>query len=108
MTARWIMAAALAGVVFGSETALAQLTGDQRDEFIKGSFQACNDAAGKNFPTIPADTVKTYCQCMAEKEADMTTQADIAYVSEHQAGSDDYKARIVALVPICRAQAGLK
>ena len=36
---------------------------------------------------------------MAEKEADMTTQADIDYVNAHQVGSDDYKARILRARP---------
>jgi hypothetical protein len=108
MTGRLMMAAALAALVLGSGTALAQLVGDQRSEFVKSSFQTCNSTALRDYPTIPPDTIKTYCQCMADKEADMTTQADIAYVAEHQVGSDDYKARIVALVPVCREQAGLK
>ena len=98
---------ALAGLVGGSG-AHAQLSGDDRAQFIHGSFEACNGAATRDHPEIAADAVKTYCQCMAEKEADMTTQADIDYVNAHQVGSDDYKARILALAPACQAQAGIK
>ena len=99
---------ALAGSVYGSESARAQLSGDDRVQFIKGSFEACNSAATRDHPEIAAAAVNTYCQCMAEKEADMTTQADIDYVNAHQVGSDDYKARIMALAPACQAQAGIK
>jgi hypothetical protein len=98
----------LAGLVLSFGTGHAQLSGDDRTAFIKGSFEACSSAASKDHPEIAADAVKTYCQCMAEKEADMTTQADIDYVNAHQAGSDDYKARILALAPACQAKAGIK
>jgi hypothetical protein len=102
-------ALALAGVVLcGGGAALAQLTGADRDQFITGSFQACSEAATRDHAEIGAAAIKTYCQCMAEKEADMTTQADVDYVNAHQAGSDDYKARIQALAPGCQAKAGLK
>jgi hypothetical protein len=99
---------ALAGLAFGSAAAQAQLTGEQRGEFIKGSFGACTDAATRDHPEIASAAVNTYCQCMAEKEADMTTQADIDYINANKAGSDDYKARIQALAPVCREKAGLK
>lgn len=98
----------LAGLVLSAGAARAQLSGDDRTQFIKGSFEACNSAATRDHPEIASDKVKTYCQCMAEKEADMTTQADIDYVNEHQVGSDDYKQRILALAPACQAQAGIK
>ena len=98
----------LAGSVLGSGTGHAQLSGDDRAQFIQGSFEACNSAATRDHPEIGADKVKTYCQCMADKEADMTTQADIDYVNAHQVGSDDYKARIMALAPACQTQAGIK
>ena len=45
---------------------------------------------------------------MADKEADMTTQADVDDVNAHQVGSDDYKARILALAPAWQAKAGIK
>ena len=98
----------LAGSVLGVAAARAQLSGDDRTQFIKGSFEACNSAATRDHPEIAATAVNTYCQCMADKEADMTTQADIDYVNAHQIGSDDYKARIMALAPACQAQAGIK
>ena len=101
-------AIALAGTWFMGGAASAQLTGSDRDDFIKGSFEACSSAATRDHPEIAGDAVKTYCQCMAEKEADMTTQADIDYVNAHQVGSDDYKARILALAPACQAKAGIK
>ena len=99
---------ALAVLVFGSQATQAELTGAPREEFIKGSFGACTDAATRDHPEIAASAVKTYCQCMAEKEADMTTQADIDYINANKAGSDDYKARIQALAPVCQEKAGLK
>jgi hypothetical protein len=111
MKMRWSMVMAilaLAALAGNCGTALAQLSGDDRAQFVKGSFDACNGAATRDHPEIAADAVKTYCQCMAEKEADMTTQADIDYVNAHQVGSDDYKARIMELAPACQAQAGIK
>jgi hypothetical protein len=103
-----VAALALAGSIFSGGAALAQFTGDDRGKFIEGSFGACNGAATHDHPEIAADAVKAYCQCMAEKEADITTQADIDYVNEHQVGSDDYKARILALASGCRAKAEIK
>jgi hypothetical protein len=101
-------ALALAGLVFSGAAAQAQLTGEPREQFIKGSFGACNEAATRDHSEIAADTIKTYCQCMAEKEADMTTQADIDYINANKVGSDSYKARIQALAPVCREKAGIK
>ena len=100
-------AIALAGWILATSNALAQLTGDVRLEFVKGSFGACADAAARDHPEIAAAAVRTYCRCMADKEADMTTQADIDYVNAHKAGSDNYKARIHAIAPACRVAAGL-
>jgi hypothetical protein len=45
---------------------------------------------------------------MAGKEADMTTQADLAYISAHKAATEEYTKRIGALAPACKAAAGLQ
>jgi hypothetical protein len=45
---------------------------------------------------------------MAEAEADMTTQADVEYMSAHNEPPQDYRGRVQALAPACKAKAGIK
>ena len=83
------------------------LTGGYRTQFINSSIAACNRAVTRDHPEIAANKVATYCQCMAEKEADITSRADIDYVSQYHIASADYQARILAVAPACRTQAGI-
>jgi hypothetical protein len=101
--------AALAGLVIAllSGGAAAQLAGTERTDFIKSSIKACLDTAHARNPSTPMSNLTTYCTCMADAEADMTTPADTAYIIAHNAASDDYRKRVLALAPACNKKAGL-
>jgi len=95
------------GIALGPGIAFAQLTGTGRDDFVAGSIKSCSATAAKNHPEIPAERASTFCSCMAEAEADITTPADIAYVKQNRVTSPDYRQRVLALAPACNARAGL-
>jgi hypothetical protein len=108
--AGWVvLALAIAGAGAGLESraAVAQLTGSDRTDFVQASLSSCTSSMQQAAPSISADAVKSYCTCMANKAADMTTPADLQYVAQHGTGSDDYTNRIKALAPGCLAAAGL-
>jgi hypothetical protein len=88
--------------------ALAQITGPGRKEFVDSSRQSCSEGMHKANPKLPANATDTYCSCMAEAEADMTTQADVEYMAAHNAATEDYRKRVLALAPACKTKAGLK
>jgi len=88
--------------------AVAQLAGTERDEFVKASIKACLDTAHAKNLSTPMSNLNVYCSCMADGEADMTTQADTAYIVQHNAASEDYRQRVLALAPACNKKAGLR
>jgi hypothetical protein len=96
-----------AAVVLSAGWAAAQLTGADREAFVQAAIASCTATATKNHPDVAAATIKTYCTCMAGKEADITTAADIAYMNEHNAATPEYTSRVQALAPACNAAAGL-
>ena len=83
------------------EFAVAQLTGSDRDAFVQSSIQSCTSTATQQNPTVPAATITTYCTCMAGKEADMTTPADVAYMAQHHAATEEYTKRVEQLAASC-------
>jgi hypothetical protein len=87
--------------------AAAQLAGADRENFVGSSIRGCTETAVRDKLPIPPDTMKQFCTCMADKQADMTTQADLDYYGAHQSLSDDYGKRVAALAPDCRTAAGL-
>ncbi|HEX3883840.1 MAG TPA: hypothetical protein VHW66_14370 [Stellaceae bacterium] len=87
--------------------AAAQLAGADRDNFVGSSIRGCAETAEQDKLPIPPDTMKLFCTCMADKQADMTTKADLDYFGAHQTLSDDYGKRVAALAPDCRTAAGL-
>lgn len=91
-----------------SAPAFAGLAGTSRQAFVDSSLKSCSDGIHKNKPKLPAKTVETYCSCMAEAEADITTDADVEYMAAHNAATKDYTDRVRALAPACNAKAGLK
>jgi hypothetical protein len=101
-------ALAIAALSVVSAPALARLDGADRQAFIESSVKSCSDTALKTNPKLPAKTIETYCSCMADAEADMTTAADVEYMSAHNEPPADYTARVRALAPACNAKAGLK
>lgn len=99
---------AIAVLSLVSAPAMARMTGEGRQAFVDASRKSCSEGLHKNNPKLPADAVEAYCSCMAEAEADMTTDADVEYMSAHNAATEDYRTRVVALAPACKAKAGLK
>jgi len=91
-----------------SAPAAARLAGADRQAFVESSLKSCSDTIHKNNPKAAASTVEAYCNCMAEAEADMTTDADIEYMNAHAAPPPDYRGRVQALAPACNAKAGGK
>jgi hypothetical protein len=87
--------------------ARAQLQGADRDLFVGSSIKGCNAGAEQEKLTVPPDRMSAFCTCMANKQADMTTQADLDYYGHHRTLSDDYAKRVAALAPACRAAAGI-
>ena len=101
-------ALAIAALSVVSAPAVARLAGTDREDFIKSSFKSCGDAIRKDHPNVAAKVVESYCTCMAEAEADMTTDADIEYMNAHSAPPADYRRRVQALAPACNRKAGAK
>ena len=102
-----VLAAGGAARAGGGEFTVAQLSGPERQSFVQSSIGSCSATVKQNHPEIPAKTVSTYCTCMANKEADITTQADIDYINQHNAATEEYTRRVQALAPACNAEAGL-
>ena len=101
-------AVSIAGLGLASGTAFAQLSGANRDAFVESSISSCTSTIQQNSPGVPAAAITSYCTCMANKEADMTTPDDVAYMSEHHAATPDYTQRVQNLAPACKAAAGLQ
>ncbi|HZT88077.1 MAG TPA: hypothetical protein VFA12_08915 [Stellaceae bacterium] len=101
-------AAVAAAVALSAHGALAELTGANRKAFVESSINSCSSAIKQAHPEVPADKVTTYCTCMAEAEADMTTEEDVQYMATHNAATPDYTRRVQALAPACNKKAGLQ
>jgi len=113
-----VMAALIAGIALhgpaaaadqtaSGEIKLAQLSGADRQAFVKSSRESCISTTQRNHPEISAQVRETYCGCMSEKAADITTPDDLAYFDQHQDMPPDYKSRLAKLADGCNAAAGL-
>ncbi len=85
----------------------AELKGSVRDEFIKRVHRSCSRKTHKDYPDLARKTIKDFCTCVANAQADAITPADIAYTKEHHKVSEDYKARFGKLLAPCIKSAGL-
>jgi hypothetical protein len=92
----------------GSQTALAQLTGHDREEFVQAAIASCTKGATADHPEVPAEKIVTYCTCSANAVADVTTMADVEYINSHNGTpSADYQKRMKTVAIACNAKAGL-
>lgn len=98
---------ALCLAVLVAPAARAQLKGADRDLFVGSSIKGCQQGAVQEKLTIAPDKMTAFCACMANRQADMTTQADLDYYGHHQALSEDYSKRVADLAPACRTAAGI-
>ena len=103
--------AVVAGVVISGlltvAGARAQLVGDSRALFVTSSIKGCvTGAERQKLPVAPA-TMEAYCTCMANRQAEMTTEADLAHYASRHELSEDYQQRITALAPACKKEIGL-
>jgi hypothetical protein len=98
---------ALLFAVFAIPAAHAQLQGPDRALFVSSSIKGCKLGVAQEKLAMPADQMNAFCACMADRQADMTTQADLDYYGRHQTLSDDYSKRVAALGPGCRTAAGI-
>jgi len=87
--------------------ATAQLSGADRDVFVASSIKGCAETVEQDKVPFPKAKTDAFCSCMAQKQAEMTTQADLDYYAAHHALSEDYGKRVKALGPGCRSAAGL-
>jgi|SRR5580704_1315988 hypothetical protein len=102
-----VAALSIGGLIFAAGPARGQLTGQDRADFVAASFKSCMGAIQKKHPDNPEAANTTYCTCMSNREVDIMTSADVAYINEHHAASEDYTQRVAALAPECNAAAGL-
>lgn len=89
-----------------ADAPVSGLKGPLRDVFIKKSVRSCTRKTHKANPDVSLDTIKDFCLCMAEGEADNTTETDIAYADEHRQTTEDYKNRISKVVAACKKKIG--
>jgi S1-C subfamily serine protease len=82
------------------------LKGPLREVFVKKSHRSCTRKIHKDNPDVSLAAIKDFCSCMAEGEADNTTEADIAYVEEHHKASDEYKDRLSKVASACKKKVG--
>lgn len=82
------------------------LKGPLRSAFVAKSARSCTRKTHKDNPDVPLATIKDFCACIAEGEADATSEADIAYLDEHRKASDDYRDRIGRVVGACKKKVG--
>lgn len=77
------------------------LKGPLREAFVKKVTTSCTRKADKDNPSVPRATIKAFCACLAEGEADTTTEADIANAAEHKSDAD-YADRINKVLAACK------
>jgi hypothetical protein len=58
-------------------------------------------------PENPATANRTYCTCMAQKEADAMTPDDLAYIAKNNTPPAGYTDKITPFAAACNAAAGL-
>lgn len=94
--------------LLAAPAARAQLQGADRDLFVASSIKGCQQGmAEAKLPASPAQ-MTAFCTCMANKEADVTTEDDFDYVGKHKTLPDDYSKRVAAIAPACRAAVGVE
>jgi len=82
------------------------LKGPLRDAFVTKSARSCTRKTHKENPQVALPTIRDFCSCLAEGEADATSEADLAYVSEHRRATDDYRDRISKVLAACKNKVG--
>jgi hypothetical protein len=110
MKCKFVVALALATAALSilAAPAVARLDGADRKAFMESSLKGCIDAIHKQKTTYSEKTIETYCGCMSEAEADMTTHADVEYMSAHNEPPQNYRARVQALAPACKRKGGVR
>lgn len=92
-------------VLAASGSADSPLTGPDRENFVRSAIANCSATMRKHHPEVAAPKAKTFCACLAGKEADVTTPADIAYIGANHALSPQYQQRVDPLNEACKAEA---
>lgn len=105
---RFVLLVAAATVLLAVRPAAAEISAANRDTFVGVVTKGCSNEARKMHPDYKESVIVTYCSCIANGQADITTIADMTYISQHnQQASEDYKQRVAKLYPRCNAAAGL-
>lgn len=84
------------------------LKGALRDAFVTKMLRSCTRKTHKINADVSLDTIRDFCLCMAEAQADTTTEADVAYVKEHRTASENYKDRITKAMAVCKKKVGMR
>jgi hypothetical protein len=100
-----VIAAAVTVTLLSGPSAMAQLTGQDRNSFVQGSIERCF-ADPQLHPGIAPNSLNAYCACMAYKEADITTPADWAYMTTYHTAPPGFSERVRAFASGCGATAG--
>jgi S1-C subfamily serine protease len=77
------------------------LKGPIRDAFVKKATTRCTRKADKDNPDVSRTTIRAFCACLAEGEADMITEADIASAADHKA-NPDFADRLNKVAAACK------
>lgn len=96
-------------LLFFALPASAEISAANRDVFVKLITKGCAVEAQKLHPNYSDGVIATYCSCIANGQADVTTIDDMNYIRDHnQQPSEDYRQRVAKLYPRCNAAAGLR
>jgi hypothetical protein len=102
-----VIAAAVAVTLISGPPAMAQLAGQDRENFVRGSIERCF-ADPQLHPGIAPNSLNAYCACMAYREADITTPADWAYMTTYHTAPPGFAERVRGFAGGCEATAGTR
>jgi hypothetical protein len=103
------MAATAIGLA-ASHVVAAPISGETKDQFLMGAVNNCTATAKRTAESVTATysplVIERYCACVAFREAEITTDEDVAYMRDHGELPKSWKDRVIAeIVPVCRVQA---
>lgn len=83
------------------------LTGDTREQFIRGAVMSCTQQGARDPRTagVASDKLEAYCSCSANELADRLSPADIDTINANPAASHETMApRVQAAAQACASK----
>lgn len=83
------------------------LTGDTRDQFVRGAVASCTAQGARDPRTanVPRDKLADYCRCSANALADRLSPADIKAINANPTQArQDMAPRVQASAQACKAK----